>query len=68
MSKAQEYLNRMIEKRAYERWEARGRPSGSGQEDWLAAEKEVRHHFSLESEAPDTYLEYAPEPSELPLF
>ena len=28
--------------RAYERWEARGRPDGSDQEDWFTAEEEVR--------------------------
>ena len=68
MYNAENYLNRMIETRAYQLWEARGRPPGSGQEDWLSAEKEIRHHLSLASEDPATYLADAPEPSELPLF
>ena len=33
----------LIRIRAYERWEARGCPDGSDQEDWLAAEQELRH-------------------------
>ena len=28
--------------RAYEYWEARGRPSGSPDEDWLRAEREIK--------------------------
>jgi hypothetical protein len=68
MSNAQDYLNKMIEKLAYDRWEKRGRPSGSGREDWLAAEKELRHHFSIDDKVPETYLADAPEPDELPLF
>ena len=31
-----------IAHRAYELWEARGRPPGDGAEDWLAAECELR--------------------------
>jgi hypothetical protein len=33
----------LIRIRAYERWEARGCPDGSDQEDWLAAEQELSH-------------------------
>jgi hypothetical protein len=32
----------LIRIRAYERWEARGRPDGSDQEDWFTAEEEMR--------------------------
>ena len=31
-----------IERLAYERWEARGRPWGSPDEDWIAAEAMIR--------------------------
>ncbi len=30
-----------IASRAYERWQHRGRPDGSAEEDWLEAEREV---------------------------
>jgi hypothetical protein len=30
-----------IERRAYEFWEARGRPWGTAEEDWLNAEREL---------------------------
>lgn len=30
-----------IARRAYERWEARGRPTGDGSEDWKAAVAEL---------------------------
>jgi hypothetical protein len=33
-----------IRVRAYERWQARGCPIGSDQEDWLNAEAELRYH------------------------
>ena len=36
-----------VERLAYQFWEARGRPSGSDQEDWFRAERELRHHFGL---------------------
>jgi hypothetical protein len=41
-------LHREIARRAYELWEQRGRPGGSSEVDWLAAEKAVRHHLSLD--------------------
>jgi len=59
------YLYELIAKRAYELWEQRGKPSGSGEADWLRAEKEIRHHFSLDSTQP-SYLAFAPDPSEGP--
>jgi hypothetical protein len=31
-----------IAQRAYQRWTARGRPASDGQEDWYAAEAELR--------------------------
>ncbi len=32
-----------IAERAYQLWEARGRPNDSPEQDWLAAEKEMAH-------------------------
>jgi hypothetical protein len=48
MTNEQEFLRHEIAKRAYELWEQRGRPVGSGEQDWLAAEKAIRHHLSLD--------------------
>jgi len=36
-----------IRLRAYEKWEAAGRPSGDGAEFWLDAERELRQHNQL---------------------
>ncbi len=33
--------HRLIERRAYERWRAKGCPSGTALQDWLEAEAEV---------------------------
>lgn len=38
-----------IEVLAYSLWEARGRPDGSSQEDWLNAEAELHRHASEQS-------------------
>ena len=37
----------IIRERAYQLFEARGRQSGHELDDWLRAEREVKHHFSL---------------------
>ena len=47
MMNREEFLYNEIAKRAYELWEQRGRPVGSSEQDWIAAEKEIRHHLSL---------------------
>ena len=36
------------EKLAYELWEERGRPSGSSEEDWFRAERQLQHYFNNE--------------------
>jgi DUF2934 family protein len=46
-------LHDIIAKRAYELWEERGCPIGSPHQDWDRAEKEIRHHLSLDNEAGD---------------
>jgi len=35
-----------IEELAYQFWEERGRPSGSSEEDWLRAERQLQHYFN----------------------
>jgi hypothetical protein len=40
-------LPHIIRERAYQLFEARGRQSGHELDDWLRAEREVKHHFSL---------------------
>ena len=42
---ASDIFHAQIEKLAYQFWEERGRPLGSSEEDWLRAERELRHHF-----------------------
>ena len=37
----------LIRQRAYELFEARGRQHGHELDDWLQAEREVRHHLGL---------------------
>ncbi len=39
-------LRDLIARRAYELFERRGRREGHALEDWLEAEREVRHHFA----------------------
>ena len=36
------------EKLAYQLWEERGRPSGSSEEDWFEAERQLQHYFNNE--------------------
>ena len=40
-------LPHIIRERAYELFEARGGQPGHDLDDWLQAEREVKHHFSL---------------------
>jgi hypothetical protein len=42
-----ESLPILINKRAYELFEQRGRESGHEMEDWLRAESEIKHHLNL---------------------
>ena len=39
-------IKKLIEKKAYELWEKRGKKPGHGMEDWLAAERIVRGKIS----------------------
>jgi len=43
-----ECLPDLIRKRAYHRFEARGARPGYELDDWLQAEREVKHHFQLD--------------------
>ena len=36
--------NSDIASRAYERWQRRGQPDGSAEEDWFEAERELESH------------------------
>jgi hypothetical protein len=45
-SMTNEDLKRLIEKKAYELWEKRGRKAGNSQADWLEAERLVRGKLS----------------------
>jgi len=40
-------LPHIIRERAYQLFEAGGRQSGHELDDWLQAEREIKHHFSL---------------------
>lgn len=42
-----EYIPDLIRRRAYELYEARGRQAGCELNDWLQAEREVKHHLGL---------------------
>jgi hypothetical protein len=42
-----ENIDVLIQRRAYELYEGRGRKPGHEQEDWLQAEREVRNHLGL---------------------
>jgi len=42
-----EFLPALIRKRAYELYDERGRQPGRELDDWLQAERELRHHFNL---------------------
>ena len=41
------YTPDRIRRRAYELFEARGRLSGHELDDWLEAEREIKHHLGL---------------------
>lgn len=43
MSASQDQLNETIRKKAYELYEKRGRKTGHAMDDWLEAERIVRH-------------------------
>lgn len=38
-------LNARIQRRAYQLWEAEGRPSGRAMEHWLSAEAEIKRQL-----------------------
>lgn len=42
-----DYLPHLIRKRAYELYEARRCQPGRELDDWLQAERELKHHFDL---------------------
>lgn len=42
-----ERLCELIQKRAYQIYEARGRQPGREAEDWLQAEAEIKHHLGI---------------------
>ena len=39
----------LIRKRAYQLFEARGRQQGHELDDWLQAEREIKHHLGLQT-------------------
>jgi hypothetical protein len=43
-----ERISSLIEKRAYEIYEARGKEPGHEEEDWFQAEREIKHHLGLQ--------------------
>jgi hypothetical protein len=45
---SQSLRHRLIERRAYERWRAKGCPSDTALQDWLEAEAEVDKALELE--------------------
>jgi hypothetical protein len=47
MSYVIQCLPHIIRERAYQLFEARGGQPGHELEDWLQAEREIKHHFSL---------------------
>ena len=42
-----EDIGMLIQRRAYELYESRGKQPGHAQEDWLQAESELKNHLSL---------------------
>jgi len=42
-----EFIADLIRKRAYQLFEARGRRQGHELDDWLQAEREIKHHWGL---------------------
>ena len=54
-------LHELTEKLAYEHWERRGRPLGSPEVDWAAAEKTLAPSFKYsENELPLYSLQFEP--------
>jgi hypothetical protein len=45
---AQCLRHQSIERRAYEKWIAKGRPSGTAMQDWLEAQSEVDRMLEME--------------------
>ncbi len=42
------FVSELIQKRAYELFEQRGQLPGHELDDWLQAEREVKHHLGIE--------------------
>ena len=51
-SDSQRLRHQLIERRAYERWRAKGCPSGTALQDWLEAEAELHSEFEMDSWSP----------------
>jgi DUF2934 family protein len=49
-----------IQQLAYQMWEARGRPLGSPDDDWLRAEQELNQRSQWPSRLPFSYLRMGP--------
>ena len=47
-SDSQRLRHQLIERRAYERWRAKGCPSGTALQDWLEAQAEVDTELEME--------------------
>ena len=43
-SREKRFSDSDIASRAYERWQGRGQPDGSAEEDWFEAERELESH------------------------
>jgi hypothetical protein len=43
-SREQQFSDSDVASRAYERWQRRGQPDGSAEEDWFEAERELESH------------------------
>lgn len=50
-----QYTEQDVRRRAYELWESRGRPDGSSDDDWIAAEEALR--LEAQREAGESSLE-----------
>jgi Protein of unknown function (DUF2934) len=61
----EQYRHELMRKLAYEYWERRGRPFGSSEVDWSAAEKAIDPYL-LTSGQEFPPLEIRPEPDEGP--
>ena len=47
-SRVEDRVPDCIRRRAYELFEARGRQAGHELDDWLQAEREIKHHFGIQ--------------------